>query len=68
MMKRTQEDVECSTPTGKRRLLQSNLQLPTSYDSASLEDTDAEMLDHDHQGDLTDDDLVCYGAVSSNFH
>lgn len=67
MMKRTQERVGFLTPGGKRRFLGSSLQASISCDSASLEDTDAEMLDYDPQDDLTDRKAICYGAVSVKF-
>lgn len=55
------------TPGGKRRFLASRLQAPTSSDSASIEDVDAEMLDDDPQDDLTDKEAICFGAVSLEF-
>lgn len=45
-------------------MLASNLQDSTSCDSVSLEYKDAAMLDYNPEGDINDQQAICYGAVS----
>lgn len=66
-MKRTQDNVGFVLRGGKRRFLEDSLQTPTACDSASLEDTDAEMSYCDPQDDIADEEAICYGAVSLKF-
>lgn len=66
-MKRMQDNEGFLAPGGKRRLLASSLQAPTPSDSASPENTDAEMFDHPPQDDMACTGTICYGAVSLYF-
>lgn len=67
-MKRTQENVAFLMPGGKRRFLENNMQAPTACDGVSLEGTDTEMLNDGPQDDMSDKEVVCYGAVSLKFY
>lgn len=64
MLKRTKDNEGLVMPGRKRRSLKSSSHALTSCDSASLEDTDAEMLDDNSQDDMAEEGAICYGAVS----
>lgn len=64
MLKRTEDNAGLSIPGAKRRFFTSSLSALTSCNSASLEDTDAEMSDDNSQDDVAGAAVVCYGVVS----
>lgn len=68
MKKRKQDHVDLVSPGRNRRSFASSLQARNAYDSASLEDSDAEMSDDNLQDVPGDVEAICYGAVSPKFN